>query len=344
MGSSTTGSPVTFTAGLPNEIEQEPFLEAVRRIDRNLSYENILVGDERLYHNTYSYLALAATHTERVGIGTGVTNPYTRHPAVTAAAIATIDKLSNGRAKLGLGAGSPIVLDPLGYEQDDPIGMVRDATKIIRGTLEGKEVTLSRPDFALDDAGIDVAPHSEVPVYIAGRGPGILGLGGYRGDGVIAGAGLASVDGMSYAHEQIEKGASKAGRNLEDVDVVCWAFLSIAENQAVAVDGVNPLVARIVKKAPLKALTAIGLDEEDVRHIKAMDAPHERSAADLREDIPRAVTEQFSIAGTPEDCREHVDRLQEIGVEHIGLLAFENEDHGYADNLEMFSDRVIDHL
>ncbi|RQG94889.1 LLM class flavin-dependent oxidoreductase [Natrarchaeobius chitinivorans] len=344
MGSHDSDSSVTFTAGLPNEIEPEPFLETVRLVDSELAYDNLLVGDERLYHNTYTYLALAAANTERVGLGTGVTNPYTRHPALTASAIATVDELSDGRAMLGLGAGSPIVLDPLGYDQSDPIGTVRDAVKIISNTLDGEEASISRPEFALEDTGIDVEPVSDVPVYVAGRGPAILGLGGFRGDGVIAGAGLASVAGMEYAYEHIEKGASKADREVDDLDVVCWAFLSVAEDRETAIDGVNPLVARIVNKAPLKALTAIGIDEADARRVKELEAPHELLPAEIREYVPAAVTEQFSIAGTPEECRDHVDRLREIGVDHVGLLAFENDVHSYGQNLEMFSEEVIDRL
>jgi len=337
-------SPITFTAGLPNEIEPEQFLETVQLVDRELAYDNLLVGDERLYHNTYTYLALAAANTESVGLGTGVTNPYTRHPALTASAIATVDKLSGGRATLGLGAGSPIVLDPLGYNQSDPIGTVRDAIKTITATLGGSQASISRPEFSIDGAGIDIEPEGDVPVYVAGRGPAILGLGGYRGDGVIAGAGLASTAGMEYARERIEDGASKAGRDLADLDVVCWAFLSIAEERGIAVDGVNPLVARIVNKTPVEALSAIGIDEADAERVKALEAPHERSAAELREHVPTAVTEQFSIAGTPAECRAHVDRLHDIGVDHIGLLAFENAENGYARNLQTFSEQVADEL
>jgi len=91
----------------------------------DLVYDNLLIGDERLYHNTYAYLAFAAANTDEIGLGTGVTNPYTRHPALTTSAIATIDELLGGRAMLGLGAGSPIVLDPLGYERSHLDGQRR---------------------------------------------------------------------------------------------------------------------------------------------------------------------------------------------------------------------------
>jgi len=335
---------VTFTASLANHHNPQYVIETVQRLDTELEYDNFFVGDERLNYDTYALLALAAHHTEDIGLGTGVTNPYTRHPALTAASIATLDTISDGRAHLGLGSGSGIGLDPMGYDQSDPIGTMRDAIEIIRGLLDGDSVTLDRPDFAVDDADLDIMPVSDVPIYVAGRGPHILGLGGFRGDGVIAGAGLASVDGMEYAHEKITDGAKKAGRDLDEIDIVCWAFLSIADDRDVALDGVNPLVGRIVNKTPMPALEAIGVDPELAKEVKALDEVRALSASELRQHIPREVTEQFAIAGTPEECRDHISRLREIGVDHFGLLAFENEQRDECENLSLFSDTVIDDI
>jgi 5,10-methylenetetrahydromethanopterin reductase len=331
----------TFTASLANHHNPTYLVNAVRRIDQDLGYDNFFVGDERLNHNTYSLLALAAHNSERIGLGTGVTNPYTRHPAMTAAAMATLDTISDGRAHLGLGGGSGIGLDPLGYDQDDPVGTLRDAIKIINGLLSGDAVTLERPEFSVDNADLDVTPESDVPVYVAGRGPSILGLGGFRGDGVIAGAGLASPDGMSYAREKIRNGASKAGRDLKEIDIVCWAFLSIADDRDVALDGVNPLVARIVNKTPLPALEAIGIESELAKQVKAIEDVRALEAAKLREKIPRSVTEQFAVAGTPSECRERITKLHESGVDHFGLLAFDNNERDELEGLEQFSDAVI---
>lgn len=334
----------TYTASLANHHDPAYVAESAARIDQELCYENLLIGDERLDRNTYTLLALAAEHSETLGLGPGVTNPYTRHPAMTAAAMATVDRLSDGRARLGIGGGSPIALDPLGYDQDDPIGTLRDAVKTIRPLLDGETAAVDRKEFRINDAGLDVETVSEVPIYIAGRGPSILGLAGYRGDGVIAGAGLASVAGMEYARERIADGAAKADRDPAAIDVVCWAFLSIADDRDAALDAVNPLVARIVDKTPMPALEAIGIDPAAAKEVKAVDDVGERSAAALREHVPRSVTEQFAIAGTPAECRDHVERLQAIGVDHIGLLAFENETRDELENLAAFSTAVADPL
>jgi 5,10-methylenetetrahydromethanopterin reductase len=145
---------------------------------------------------------------------------------------------------------------------------------------------------------------------------------------------------MAYARDRVESGAEKAGRSVADVDVVCWAFLSIASDRDAALDAVNPLVARIVDKTPMRALTAIGVDESDATAIKDLEGVADRSAAALREHVPRAVTEQFAVAGTPEECRTHVERLRDAGVDHLGTLVFENDEHDPRETLETFSDHV----
>lgn len=335
---------VTFSAALLNEYERSEFVETAQAVDRDPAYENLFVADERFYRNPYAQLSLAAEHTESVGLATGVTNPYTRNPAFTAAAIATIDEQSDGRARLGLGAGSPMALDPLGIEQDNPIGTVRDAVAAIRRLQAGEAVTCERAAFELRDVRLDFEPERTVPIYVAGRGPQILRLGGHVGDGVVAGAGLASVDGMEYATEEIATGAARGGRSLADLDVVCWAFLSIAEEETVALDAVSPLVAKIVDAVPLETLASIGVERADAERVTELgdvdDVPPDR----LREALSRELIEQFSIAGTPAQCRAHVERLLEFGVDHLAVLGFANEANDVRGNLEMFSDEVLAHV
>jgi 5,10-methylenetetrahydromethanopterin reductase len=161
----------TFTASLANHADPEEVIEAVRQIDRDLGYDNLLIGDERLNHNTYSLLTLAARNSTDLGLGPGVTNPYTRHPAMTAAAMATLDRVSDGRAHLGIGGGSGIGLDPLGYDQDDPVGTLSDAIQTVNDLLAGETVSVDRPEFSAQEADLDVTPVSDVPVYVGGRGP-----------------------------------------------------------------------------------------------------------------------------------------------------------------------------
>ena len=75
------------------------------RLQEACGYETFWYTDERFFREVYSGLTLAAMHTRDIKLGTMVTDPYTRHPALTAMAIATLDEVAEGRAVLGLGAG-----------------------------------------------------------------------------------------------------------------------------------------------------------------------------------------------------------------------------------------------
>jgi len=329
------------SAALLNEYRTETLLETSTAVDQELAYDTLFISDERFYRNTYAQLTLVARETESIRLATGVTNPYTRNPALTAAAIATIDEISGGRAFLGLGAGSPMALDPLGVEQENPIAAVREAVSAIRRLLAGESVTFERPEFELHDLALDFTPDRQVPIYMAGRGPQILSLAGHVGDGAIAGAGLTSEAGMKYAMERIAIGADRGDRDPEEVDLVCWAFLSIASDRRSAIDAVTPLVARIVDAVPLETLEAIGVPREDAQRVKDIDDPDALAPADLREVVSRPIVEQFSIAGTPGQCRDHVAGLYDAGVDHIAVLPFENDENDALGNLRAFSAEIV---
>jgi 5,10-methylenetetrahydromethanopterin reductase len=331
----------TFSAALLNDHRPDRLVDIVRAVDGDLDYEALFVSDERFYKNTYAQLALVARNSSELRIGTGVTNPYTRNPALTAAGIATVEEIAEGRTILGLGAGTTTVLDRLGIDQKNPIGTVRDAVKVIRRLHDGDEVSLERPEFELHDLELDFQPGRRVPIYVAGRGPQILSLGGHVADGVIAGAGLSSVAGMEYARERVAIGSEHGDRSVDDIEIVCWAFLSIGDEERVAYDAVAPLIAEIVRAVPTDALSAIGIPRPDIKRMKDIEDPTELSAGALREALTRDVIEQFCIAGTPDQCRAHVERLIESGVGHVAVLPFENDDWGVLENLEIFSDDII---
>lgn len=333
---------VTVSAALLNEAERDELVETVHTLESKTRYENVFVSDERFYRNPYAQLTLVGEHTDSVGLATGVTNPYTRNPAFTAAAIATIDELSDGRAFLGLGAGSPMALDPLGIDHGNTIGTVRDAVYAIRQLQAGESVSIEREAFELHDVSLDFTPERPVPIYVAGRGPQLLSLGGHVGDGVIAGAGLASVEGMEYAMERIEIGAERGDRSVDDLDVICWAFLSIATDRDIALDAITPLVARIVQAVPTDTLANIGVPRTDAEAVKSLGDIDDVSADVLRETVSRDVVEQFSIAGTPAQCRDHVKRLVDAGVDHIAVLSFANGENDVGGNLQLFSDEVVE--
>ena len=98
-----------------------------------LGYRRCWVYDEGLVtRDVYVTLTAIALATEKILLGPGITNPYVRHPGVTAAAVATIDELSGGRAFVGLGAGGVLTLDPLGIDRRRPVATVSHMVSALR--------------------------------------------------------------------------------------------------------------------------------------------------------------------------------------------------------------------
>ena len=185
------------------------FTDMVREIE-SLDYSHLWLTDSSLHaRNSYVYLTLAAVNSSRLRLGTAVTNPVSRHPAITAVAAATLDEVSAGRAILGIGAGDRPLL-ALG-RQPCSAAALADAIGAIRSLLAGDEVTAIAPGFALDHAKLRFGARPGLPIFVSASGPRTLELAGGLADGVILLVGLFT-DSISWALEHIDRGAAAAGR------------------------------------------------------------------------------------------------------------------------------------
>ena len=112
------------------------------RLCEDLGYRCLWYTDVRFGRECYLGLASIAARTERIRLGPGVTDPYTRHPAITAAAIATFDEMCGGRARLGLGVGGQGFRE-LGIDRPRPITTLRETVSMVRALLRGRTIFLS---------------------------------------------------------------------------------------------------------------------------------------------------------------------------------------------------------
>ena len=121
-----------------------------------LGFDRCWVYDEGLVtRDVYVALTAIGVATNTIRIGPGITNPYVRHPGATAAAIATLDELTGGRAFVGIGAGGGLTLDPLGIDRHRPVTSVGEMVAALRGLFAGETVDLDGAVFSLRDARIE---------------------------------------------------------------------------------------------------------------------------------------------------------------------------------------------
>jgi 5,10-methylenetetrahydromethanopterin reductase len=264
------------------------------------------------YHNRYvhSVLARLALETKRVKLGPGVTNPFMVHPAVTAAAIATLDELSGGRAVLGISAGDPLFLSTVGVELRRPLTVVREAVHVVRKLLAGERVNFTGEAFSCRGARLRFKPVSQVPIYVGGRGARMLELAGSIADGVLINA--SHHDDLRECVEYVRRGAESAGRKPEELDMVAYMATSIHNDITKARAAAKTVVAFVASSAPPSALERHGIATADVERIR------EKLRVGKIKDAAGAVTgrmiDAFSICGKPAELARHVGGLNKIGI------------------------------
>ena len=299
------------------------------KLSEELGFSHIWIGDSHLiWREAYVNMAAVALNTSKVKIGTGVTNPLTRHPSVVASAYATLEEFAPGRMIVGIGLGDSSV-ETMGMKPaklayfEKTLGQMRDL-------LAGKEVRL--------DTGKIHIKHpckGKVPIYVAASGPKMLELSGRIADGIIVLVGVAD-EYLRQAKERIEAGAIVAGRKLSDINLVLWVPCVVSD-KAPAKDAVKAHVARVVAH-PLPYV----LDEKEQRVLadirKTYDYYHHmEQEANHAEVIPDWLVEKFAVAGTVAECRAQVERIKKSGIQQIAVIPYGAQGEDREDTLRGFA-------
>ncbi|MDQ7849978.1 MAG: LLM class flavin-dependent oxidoreductase [Armatimonadota bacterium] len=316
------------------------------RLAEDLGFSVGWMPDQTFCRDPYITLAACAQGTTRITLGLGVTNPTTRHPAMTARAAATLAELAGGRFILGLGAGNrKELLDLLGLPTDRAAARCREATVTIRRLLAGERVDYRSPTLTMQGVALEITSLPPAPVYLAARGPQILRAAGEVADGVIIGA-LVSEPGLRFALDHVRAGAQRAGRTLQALEVVSWVTTIVTDRKAEVMERLRPTVAHIVGGAPPEVLQAIGLSAERIAAFKkAYGAGGPLGAAPL---VDPPLADALTIVGPPGEVAERVQTLARAGVGQLAVLmpggrfgshAFPDFDH--RTNLRRIAEEVI---
>lgn len=309
-----------------------------------LGCRTLWVNDDRLQKDVFTVLAAIAQGTSDLRLGPGVTNPYSRHPALLATAIATLDELSGGRAVLGLGAGGTNHR-ALGVERQAPATGLREGVTIVRGLLAGERVTVDGRVMHAHGAQLDFAPpRPNVPIYIGARGPKVLKVAGALADGVIVGN-IASPEGWSYALGHVEAGCRRAERDPVDVALTAWVACAVSEDAAAAIDAVRPMVATsLTTSRPILAELGLRVPPGFAAVMQQHDwTPSREAVQEAAAEVPVELVRRFAIAGTPADCRAHVEMLLDAvpRISELAIIPFPVAGQRITDVVRAFCDQVL---
>lgn len=294
----------------------EPLQKMIQlaKVSEELGFTHIWVGDSHLiWREAYVNMAAVALNTTRVKIGTGVTNPVTRHPSVVASAYATLEEYSPGRVIVGIGLGDSSV---------ETMGMKPAKLNFFEKTMQQMRDLFAGKEVDLDTGKIHLLHPSKraLPIYIAASGPKMLELSGRIGDGIIVLVGVAD-EYIKHAREKIAVGAKAAGRKLEDINLVLWVPCAVSD-KAPGKDAVKAHVARVVAH-PLPYV----LDPQEQQVLAEIRRTydyyhHMDQEANHAEVIPDWLVDKFAIAGTIAECRAQVERLKKTGIQQIAIIPY----------------------
>jgi 5,10-methylenetetrahydromethanopterin reductase len=294
--------------------ESLPKMVQLAKVTEELGYSHIWVGDSHLiWREAYVNMAAMALSTTRVKLGTGVTNPLTRHPSVVASAYATLEEYAPGRTIVGIGLGDSSV-ETMGMKPAK-LSYFEKTMAQMRQLLDGQEVQLETGKIHL------LHPcKNKVPIYVAASGPKMLELSGRIADGIIVLVGVAD-EYIAHAKERIAAGAKAAGRKVEDINLVLWVPCAVSDT-APAKDAVKAHVARVVAH-PLPYVLDPTEQKvlEEIR--KTYDYYHHMDQqANHAEVIPDWLVDKFAIAGSVAECRGQIERIKKSGIQQIAIIPY----------------------
>ena len=298
-----------------------PKLVKLIKLAEDNGFDTCWITDHYNNRNVYAVLTAIAMNTNKIMMGTGVTNPVLVSPAWTSAAILTVNELSGGRAFLGIGAGDKATFAKLGFGFDKPLTKMRNAVadiqkltrfqkldtgaklgfKTFKHTcgvlLKGKQIKAAKKEpMTCEKCGQPITKDSFVkglPIYVGAQGPKMLQFAGSTADGVLINA--SHPRDFEFAMTRIKAGADEAGRKMEDIDIAAYASFSADPDTTAAKKAAAIVVAFITVGSPPQVLEGHGIKQEDVA--KLNDALMKGDFGALAAGVNDDMLEAFTIAG-----------------------------------------------
>lgn len=315
-------------------------------------WDGLAVGDSQsLAGDAFVTLGQLADTTNRMGLGTAVTNPVTRHPAVVAAAIATVQAESGGRATLGIGRGDS-ALAHLGLAPA-PVAVLERFVRRVQGYLRGEEVAFEPEKDGVHPAaslGLGAGPTAgklewvsppKVPVDVFASGPKVIALGAALADRVTLAVG-SDPDrvrwGVGIARRARQEAGLDPGGLPIGVSLPLVVHPDLDRARRLAAAGVATFARFSVMHGTVHG-PADDSQRETLQAVRAAyDMRHHYAAGSSQAQVVTGeLVDAFGIAGPPSYCVERIQELHELG---IGRFTFQLSVAG-ADPDEMRTSRSL---
>ena len=262
--------------------------------------------------DSLTLLAAYANVTERVALGTGVMPIYSRSPAATAQQAVTIDQISTGRLRLGLGVSHKITVENwFGSEIGKPVREMREYVAVLRAIFAGEEPPQDNERFRTQFRLMGPEPRPDLPIYLGGLSPAMLRAAGEIGDGVVL-----WLCNPEYIREvvvpEVRTGRERAGKELDGFDIVAAVPSAVTDDPDAARGRLRgELITYFSLPFYRKMIERSGFGEDIERFdAKMADGDAKRATAEISDRFLGLL----AAIGTPEDAAASVQRYRDAGT------------------------------
>jgi 5,10-methylenetetrahydromethanopterin reductase len=292
-------------------------LEYVRYAEQR-GFEAVWQAESRLVRDAIVPMAAYAAVTERLKVGSGVINNWTRNIGLLAATFLTLDDLAPNRILCGIGAWWDPLARNVGIERKKPLQAMRETVEVLRRLLRMERVTFHGEFHNVDGIELDVVhgrrEPRHVPILIGATGGKMMELAGEIADGVVLNY-CVPPEYNDDALEALERGAQRAGRKMDSIDRPQLIVCSVDHDRDRALDSTRELLTQYLAQQPHIA-QASGVSPEIVAQIQSIlgwPATHEQITR-AKHFVPDDLLTRITASGTPDEARRKVEEYRKHGA------------------------------
>jgi len=291
-------------------------LDYVRYAEKR-GFEAVWQAESRLVRDAIVPMAAYAAVTDRLKVGSGVINNWTRNIGLLAATYLTLDDLAPNRIICGIGAWWDPLAKNVGIDRKKPLTAMRETVLILRRLLNLERVTFHGEFVHVDGIELDVVhgrrEPRNVPIMIGATGDNMMEMTGEISDGCVMNY-CVPPEYNDKALELLEKGAKKAGRTLEDIDRPQLIVCSVDHDHDRAIDTTRGLLCQYLAQQPhIAKASGVSMDVvAEIQSILGWPASKEQinKAKHL---VPEDLIHRITASGTPDEARAKVNEYVKRG-------------------------------
>ena len=306
--------------GTGSELSARDVLDLARQAEA-AGFESMWLNED-IGRDSVAMLSAIATTTKSIGVGTAIINVYTRSAFQIAMAAATLDDLSQGRARLGLSVGHHPWNDLAhGIPLEAPLARLREYVEFVRKALTGKQFTHDGRFFSGVNSKLGVSePRPDLPIYIGGTRPRMVALAGEIADGLLTNV-VSPYYIANFSAQQFHDAARKAGRDPNRLEFTAIATCCAHDDRSTALGHARATFIQRLRGNPNRMIETQRPEHRDeLLALKDLVARGEIERA--QEQVSEALATSFVGAGNGDDIRRTLDNYFTAGCTRVIVAPF----------------------